>query len=98
MPGRRFWHTVAHQPATPMKTLARLLVLALATHLAVAAVSASEHHEPARINFTVAKSSILTSRLATAAKSIAHINVTERLVLTPRLAKGGASVRLNLVF
>ena len=81
-----------------MKTLARLVLLSLVSSFAVSTVSAAGHTEPARVNFTVAKTSVLTSRMATAIKTVGELNLSERLVLTPRLTKGGASVRLNLNF
>jgi len=81
-----------------MKTLARLLVLSLASHFAASAVSAAERPEAARVNFTVVKASAFRTHVEAAAKSVAQINLSERLVLTPRLTKGGASVRLNLNF
>jgi len=94
----RFWHTVAHQPAAPMKKLARLLLISLCSNFLGAAVCAAEHHEADRVNFTVVKTTTLTSRMATVVNTVSEVNLSKRVVLTPRLTKGGASVRVNLNF
>jgi hypothetical protein len=81
-----------------MKNLTRLLLISLCSSLLSSAVSAAEHHEAARVNFTTATTTVLTARVATAIKTVSSVNLSKRVVLTPSLTKGGANVRVNLKF
>lgn len=94
--GGEFLAHCAHQPATSMKKITRLLLLSLCSNFLGTAVSAAEHHEVTRVSFTVTKPAV--SRMAMVVKTVSEVNLSDRLVLNPRLIKGGASVGVNLSF
>ena len=80
-----------------MKALACLLLLALSANLLSSVASAAERREPVLKGMVAGKTTGL-NRMSTFVQAAADVKLGERLVLAPRPAKGGASVRLNLNF